>query len=479
MQASHRILLAILFASAAASTSFAEAVRWRADLEQARQEAAQTGRMVLLHFWSHNCGPCVKLEREVFTQPAVAQAIEAQYVPVKLNVEEFRATAESYGVDRWPTDVILAPTGQVVTKYVCPAGSDAYTGRLAQVAAANPVGRIPAATPPAQYTAAPGAVIPVAGTQAALPTNNYAAPPAMDDRYAATAPRYQAPQYNAPPQQTPQYQTPQYQAPQQQTPPPADNRYAAAPPANRYAAPPAAAQQAAPPGNAYAAPSANDRYAAAQVAPPTQPAPRYAPAGQAPATQPAPTAGQGSATVDNPYANVPIPGAPGSPRVADARYGPAAPPATTQQPATSPAAQPSTAPAATAAAVVLPPGSPPLGMEGFCCVSLVEGQRWTKGDVRFGAVHLGRTYLFAGQAEQQRFLANPDLYAPVLTGNDPVLAIDQGQAMPGFRRHGVYYRDNVYLFSSEETLKQFSQNPQRYVSGVQQAMAPRGQMPPR
>jgi YHS domain-containing protein len=114
---------------------------------------------------------------------------------------------------------------------------------------------------------------------------------------------------------------------------------------------------------------------------------------------------------------------------------------------------------------VLPPppaGSPPWGLEGYCPVSLCEKQKWIRGDRRWGAIHRGRTYLFAGPGEQQRFLADPDRYAPVASGNDVVLAAEQGQIVPGMREHGVFYKHRIYLFSSEASLQKFSANSDAY-----------------
>ena len=122
MRSIQHFIAAIAVGLVSSSFCLADAIQWRADLDQARHEAAQTGKMVLVHFWKPSCGPCLKLDGEVFNQPAVAQAIEAQYVPVKLNSDEFRATTASYGVKSLPTDVILAPTGQVVASYNSPLG---------------------------------------------------------------------------------------------------------------------------------------------------------------------------------------------------------------------------------------------------------------------------------------------------------------------------------------------------------------------
>jgi protein disulfide-isomerase len=97
--------------------------------------------------------------------------------------------------------------------------------------------------------------------------------------------------------------------------------------------------------------------------------------------------------------------------------------------------------------------------------------KWVPGDARYGAIHMGRTYWFAGPSEQQEFLAKPDLYSPALAGIDPVLAIDHRQSIPGVREHSLDYEGQFYLFSSEATLQQFTSSPERYANGVRQAMS--------
>ena len=104
----------------------------------------------------------------------------------------------------------------------------------------------------------------------------------------------------------------------------------------------------------------------------------------------------------------------------------------------------------------------------------MEMKKWRKADPQWGVIHRGRTYLFATQAEQQRFLANPDRYAPVLSGYDPVVYADQKQLVEGKREFGVFLHDRIYLFQSETNLQQFVQFKDRYVAVVRQAM----QLPP-
>jgi protein disulfide-isomerase len=114
---------------------------------------------------------------------------------------------------------------------------------------------------------------------------------------------------------------------------------------------------------------------------------------------------------------------------------------------------------------------PPLAIDGFCSVTLVETEQWQPGNQRWGAIHRGQLYLFSGPEQQQRFLQNPDNYSPALAGNDAVIALEQNRLAAGSRKHGLFCGKRVYLFSNEQTLNQFRADWTRYVQGIRQAEA--------
>src|SRR5205807_7773950 len=87
----------------------------------------------------------------------------------------------------------------------------------------------------------------------------------------------------------------------------------------------------------------------------------------------------------------------------------------------------------------LPAGSPPLGFDGYCPVSMRNSWKWVAGDPRWGVVHRGRTYWFAGPDEQKQFWTDPDRYTPALSGMDAVLSVDHQQQVPGKREHSLDY----------------------------------------
>jgi thiol-disulfide isomerase/thioredoxin/YHS domain-containing protein len=116
------------------SSNAAGGIVWQHDLESAKATARQTGRLVLVHFWSPTCPPCVKLESAVFNQPGVANALQAQFVPVKLNANEHPETAQSFGITHLPTDVVMTAEGQVLGKTISPPTAVAYLTETNQLA---------------------------------------------------------------------------------------------------------------------------------------------------------------------------------------------------------------------------------------------------------------------------------------------------------------------------------------------------------
>ncbi len=95
---------------------------------------------------------------------------------------------------------------------------------------------------------------------------------------------------------------------------------------------------------------------------------------------------------------------------------------------------------------------------------------WTKGNPLYGAIHLNRTYLFPSAEMQQKFLANPDRYSPIISGNDPVVALEKNEIVSGRRQFGLVYEDRMILFSSKESYEKFVKESKRYTTELQQAL---------
>ena len=401
--------IALVGCGLVASASAEPALRWQVSLEAAKRLASQTNRLVLIHFWADSCQPCRRMEQQVFTQPEVAAAIETAFVPVRINVAHYPHTGRQYGVTVLPSEVIITPQGQLVRKIDGAADARQYVARLNQVAASANLGGM---------------------------ERQIAGPVAQPPQYGPPASRY-----------------PEYPPSGPQTPP--DGRYVA-----RVERPTEGELSLVGP-----------RYAGSDRPAIGDPPPHV------PTVTVPPTSGLrhgGSASIMPPE-DLAAPAA----RPEVARRGPAAaslpsqppgiamPPTIARNPSPPiqpPPIQPPIEPRVQPSAVQLPAGNPPLGLDGFCPVELAEGQRWVSGDPRWGLIHRGRTYLFAGPEQRDRFDRDPDGYAPAAGGNDVVLLLERGEMTPGRREHGGWFQGRVYLFANEATYEKFCTAPKQYAT---------------
>ena len=125
--------LALLLVAGLATAQ--EGVRWAADYREAAEQAARERKLVLLHFESDSCPPCRKLEANVFPRRDVADAVEAGYVAVKINVDKNPEMARRHTVLRWPMDVVVTPMAQEVYRQISPQDPAEYIARLKETAA--------------------------------------------------------------------------------------------------------------------------------------------------------------------------------------------------------------------------------------------------------------------------------------------------------------------------------------------------------
>ncbi len=103
-----------------------------------------------------------------------------------------------------------------------------------------------------------------------------------------------------------------------------------------------------------------------------------------------------------------------------------------------------------------------LGLRGFSPVTLSKSRQWVRGDAHFASEYKGIVYHMTSAAELAEFEANPNQYAPQLQGCDPVVFEEQGRAIIGDTRFGVFYNGELYFFVNPETRARFKAAPHRY-----------------
>lgn len=455
----------------------APASPWHADLAQARAAAAASHRPVLALFVASWDEPSRQTAAALQADADVNALLSACFEPVTLDVESNPELTRKLGISHVPMAVVLDAGDQKLSAFECPNAAPAFiataartardiAAQTAATAAATDVGSA-ASLAAAPHDAPAHGSISMLNAKVRQLSNFAADGPPMADSGAAprtvelhdsfaggTGPAVQEPML---PQVPPAWNAERATAPRTlTTPPTATSRPTIEPVAHGTTA---AAQPtgASPTWQATTGKGVQESSASISDMPPTAATPG--------ATATAKPATGFMAAIQKPFAG--LGRKPETAAVSKPEPPPTMPPARPQWPGTLAGSAPSTPPAvAPAVPGSAADGTMPLGLEGYCPVTLVEKQAWTEGRPQYGARHRGRTYLFAGPAQQQTFLADPDRYAPALSGDDPVLAFEQGKSMPGQRRYGVVCQSRMYLFASPATRDAFAANPDKYVGRV-------------
>ncbi len=112
-----KIMYAVwLFFLIAASSLYAEGVHWRT-WEAALDEAKRTDKMIMMDVIRDNCRYCVKMDKDVFGNEAMAAYIEKNFIPVKINLSQ-REVPMGLKVEITPTFFFLTADKKLIKKIV-------------------------------------------------------------------------------------------------------------------------------------------------------------------------------------------------------------------------------------------------------------------------------------------------------------------------------------------------------------------------
>lgn len=107
------LILSFLFFSISLPASHINfETRYKKALEQAEKE----DKLIFVDFTASWCGPCQKMEREVFNDPDVAAFFNANFINLQLDEKQSRGTMSKYGVRAFPTLMFLTPDKEVIVK---------------------------------------------------------------------------------------------------------------------------------------------------------------------------------------------------------------------------------------------------------------------------------------------------------------------------------------------------------------------------
>ena len=86
-------------------------MNWLKILEQAKEEAAKTKKLILLQFEMDGCGGCKKLEAATYKEQKVIDEINEWFVPLKLDLIKDREVRKSLGAYWTPAIYFLDQNG--------------------------------------------------------------------------------------------------------------------------------------------------------------------------------------------------------------------------------------------------------------------------------------------------------------------------------------------------------------------------------
>ncbi len=117
MKRPRQAAFASFFIAALASPCLASDASWASSVAEAMKQGKALGKPIMIEFTSPYCGPCQKMEREIFSKPEF-KALMGQFAKAKANVMDpkMKALMKSYGFKQLPSFLYMRPNGTVVQK---------------------------------------------------------------------------------------------------------------------------------------------------------------------------------------------------------------------------------------------------------------------------------------------------------------------------------------------------------------------------
>jgi uncharacterized protein DUF255 len=100
------LILCMLFFLFFTGCVFAQ-INWRYDLNQALYSSKHSNKAVFMYMFTEKAKWCKRYDQLTFPDPALISLLNKNYIPLRINIQNDRATATKYGVFRVPSILIL------------------------------------------------------------------------------------------------------------------------------------------------------------------------------------------------------------------------------------------------------------------------------------------------------------------------------------------------------------------------------------
>lgn len=119
---SKRIILLIMMIAPVWMSSSPGEVKvdfFKGSLNVVKNKAATEGKLYFVDFVASWCMPCRWMDETTFTDPALVKYVEQNYIPVKVDIDDFDGYAykQVYGIKLLPSILIFNSKGEIVDRY--------------------------------------------------------------------------------------------------------------------------------------------------------------------------------------------------------------------------------------------------------------------------------------------------------------------------------------------------------------------------
>jgi thiol:disulfide interchange protein len=115
-------------------TPRATKIVWESDIRRAALRSARAGKPMLLNVSADWCHFCRQMKKETYTQRAVIDQINDQFIAVDLDADADRQLVQLLGITSLPTILVVTPDIKVVSTVSGFQSANALIARLNQVA---------------------------------------------------------------------------------------------------------------------------------------------------------------------------------------------------------------------------------------------------------------------------------------------------------------------------------------------------------
>lgn len=88
----------------------------KSDFQTFQLLAKNQNKLILIEFWASWCGPCLRMDRETYSNRSLGNFINENFFVYKLDADSFDGleTAGKYNVESFPALLVLSPQGDLI-----------------------------------------------------------------------------------------------------------------------------------------------------------------------------------------------------------------------------------------------------------------------------------------------------------------------------------------------------------------------------